>query len=571
MQFNNKNKGPLLNKFYEVQSDKYKDKENSFSLEFFDFQNITTSQRTGKKVFIIEKKDFPIFDKPTYLKSIFNISIVNLNKSYIYSSLNEVQNLISQKKEFLFVNEEYLKINNYRPNEYKGKEVILYESENKKFLIFPSETENINILEIYQNYSNLTQENVENQNNENNISLNNIISDQFPNNNKKEINVKSEEMILKSLILLYAFEEHFLQLMNSPITIESDIREYYLINKKWVDVYKSKYSYQNIISKLNYFEIPFSYKEDLKDLDIIVTNISKDTNFISILNEIEKSINNNIDYLSNEENFIPSFEVNKINKNSQIEIPIGFFLVPEQLFDLFFKGIKFYKYPKKYYKYRKYDHILYSYLLFENKNVLDLSYIFIYNDPTKFNDEIRDHIKGKGFINYIINRQLEYNVSSEFLKIKDENSVIGNYKICKSISIDNNLINQIKIKNSIDKYKSIYLYYIEFISNLFTLKDNKITISNINDIDKINCFPVLIVKEELLVKYKKLLLFKQIKALLEIKNKEEYDIYEKDLLEQLLNYDDFESISNDVKYNFEILEQSEINDYLNKITFLFFV
>ena len=233
MQFNNKNKGPLLNKFYEVQSDKYKDRENSFSLEFFDFQNITTSQRTGKKVFIIEKKDFPIFDKPTYLKSNFNISIVNINKSYIYSSLDEVQNLISQKKKFLFVNEEYLKINNYRPNDYKGKEVILYESENKKFLIFPSETENINILEIYKNYSNLTQENVENQNNENNISLNNIISDQFPNNNKKEITVKSKEMILKSLILLYAFEEHFLQLMNSPITIESDIREYYLINKKW--------------------------------------------------------------------------------------------------------------------------------------------------------------------------------------------------------------------------------------------------------------------------------------------------------------------------------------------------
>ena len=213
MQFNNKNKGSLLNKFYEVQSDKYKDKDNSFVLEFFDFQNITTSQRSGKKVFIIEKKDFPIFVKPTYVKSNFNI--LNLNKSYIYSSLNEVQNQKNKKKEFLFVNEEYLKINNYRPNEYKGKEVILYESENKKFLIFPSETENINILEIYKNYSNLTQENVENQNNENNISLNNIISDQFPNNNKKEINVKSKEMILKSLILLYAFEEHFLQLMNN--------------------------------------------------------------------------------------------------------------------------------------------------------------------------------------------------------------------------------------------------------------------------------------------------------------------------------------------------------------------
>ena len=154
MQFNNKNKGSLLNKFYEFQSDRYKD--NSFALEFFDFQNITISQRSGKKVFLIEKKDFPIFDKPVYLKSNFNKNILNLNKSYIYSSLNEVKNLISQKKEFLFVNEEYLKRNNYISNEYKGKEVILYESENKIFLIFPSETENINILEIYKNNSNLT-------------------------------------------------------------------------------------------------------------------------------------------------------------------------------------------------------------------------------------------------------------------------------------------------------------------------------------------------------------------------------------------------------------------------------
>jgi len=67
MQFNNKNKGALLNKFYEFQSDRYKDKDNFFALEFFDFQNITILQRFGKKVFIIEKKDFPIFVKPVYL------------------------------------------------------------------------------------------------------------------------------------------------------------------------------------------------------------------------------------------------------------------------------------------------------------------------------------------------------------------------------------------------------------------------------------------------------------------------------------------------------------------------
>ena len=516
------------------------------------------------------------------MKSNFYKNILNLNKSYIYSSLNEVKNLISQKKEFLFVNEEYLKRNNYSSNEYKGKEVILYESENKKFLIFPSETENINILEIYKNNSNLTQENEENQNNENNNSLNNIISDKFPNNNNKENNVKNKEMILKSLILLYAFEEHFLKLMNSPITIESDIKEYYLINKEWVDVYKSNYSYQNFISKLNYFELSFSYKEDLKDLDIIITNISKDINFISILNEIEKSINNNIDYLSNEENFIPSFEANKIDQITTAQCPINFILVPEMLFDLFFKGIKKYQYSKQNYKYhsligdyvlfirnKKYDNIFYSYLLFEIKNILELLYIFIYNDSTKFNDEIKEQIKGKGFINYIINRQLKYKVSSEFLKLKDENTVIGNYKVCKSISIDHNLINKIETQNSLDKFKDIYLYYNKFMSNLFGLKDNKITISNINDIDQNNCISILIVESELLINYKEQLLFKQIEKLLKIKNNEEYDMYEKYLMEQLLYYHDFKSISDDIKHHFFILNQSEINSYLSIKTFSF--
>ena len=220
-------------------------------------------------------------------------------------------------------------------------------------------------------------------------------------------------------------------------------------------------------------------------------------------------------------------------------------------------------------KNKKYDNIFYSYLLFENKNILELLYIFIYNDSTKFNEEIKEHIKGKGFINYIINRQLQYKVSSEFLKLKDENSVIGNYKVCKSISIDHNLINKIETQNALDKFKDIYIYYNKFISNLFNLKDNKITISNINEIDQNNCISILIVEAELLIHYKELLLFKQIETLLKIKNKEQYDLHEKHLLEQLLNYHDFKSISDDIKHNFFILKQKEINSYLNKTTLSF--
>ena len=568
-----------LNNFSEFDSDK------SFKLEFSDFQNITTSQKSGKKVFIIEKtKFYNMINKislPNKIKKTFIIK-----KSKIYSSLKDVQNLFSQKKELLIVDEEYLKNHNYKENEYKGKEVIFYESENKNCLIFPSETENISILEIYNknNYS-LTQENEERQNNENNNSnnnsLNNINNDQIANDTKKENDNENKEMILKKLILLYIFEEQFIQLMNSSIIDES----YYLINKKWIDCFKSN-SYQHFISKLSDFEEFFNNKDNLIDIDIdnIVTNIAKDTNLISVLNEIEKSINNNIEYLSKEENFIPSLKEIKIGQNFKIKCPMHFILIPEKLFDLFFKEIKISIYAKKDYKYntmigdnalfirnKKYDNILYTYLMFDNKNILELSYIFMYNDSTKLEDEVREHIKGKGFINYIINRQLQYKVSSEILELKDENSVIGNYIICNSISINDNLINKIKIKNSFDKCKNIYFSYKEFISNLFKLKDNKITISSINDIDKNNCFSVLMVIGKNMRKYKKMLLFEEIEKLLGIKDKEQNENFEEYIIEKLLNNKfDFKSISEDVKYNFHILDKLELNKQLNKANASFF-
>ena len=53
-------------------------------------------------------------------------------------------------------------------------------------------------------------------------------------------------MIFKNLILLYAFEKNFKELMKIHIKDEYDINEYYLINRNWINMYKNNYNFENL-------------------------------------------------------------------------------------------------------------------------------------------------------------------------------------------------------------------------------------------------------------------------------------------------------------------------------------
>ena len=303
----------------------------------------------------------------------------------------------------------------------------------------------------------------------------------YPYKGIKLINPDINNIFLKNGALLYEeikglilYEKYFNKINKENLSSKLSLflNELYLIPIKESDIPKSKN------------KIIFEFKEDIEIInDFLKGNgVEKINNF---KNEFLEYINvfNDFHYIHGdlwEENMIISedyqdligivdfdnFSIGDIAKDYATLLDLGFDFINilinknEKCIknrDEFVKRIKLYEYSKKYYKYhsligdsalfiqnKKYDNIICTYLLFENKNILELSYIFVYNDSSKFIDEVKEHIKGKGFINYIINRQLQYKVSSEFLKLNDENSVIGNYKICKTISLDHNLINKNK-------------------------------------------------------------------------------------------------------------------------------
>ena len=549
----NNSKNPNINKADE-NSDKL------FELKFTDFQHNVLSENFGKEVYIITE-EYKVGKNSLYQSKYFKI----------HSTLNHVKNLFGKKIEFYLVNKEFLEKNRIAPNEYVEKEVIFYESKNKKFLIFPKEKNNNNILEIKKKIL----ENKDNNNKEELIP--------FPKENiNEEKYVENNEMILKKLILLYAFEKQFLQLMKLPIKDEFEVNEYYLINKNLIDNYYKIDIYQKYILPLlndiqKQLDYPLSYKGYFINIENIINYLTKETNISVYINEIVKLININNDVISNEENFIPKFNEKEIGVGEKAQYPIEFILVPEKIFDLYFKGIKASKHQKDDYKFntligsnvlfiqnKKYNNKFNSYLLSENSNRLEMSYQFIYNETKKFYHEVREFIKGKDFINYIIERQLEYNKLSTYLELLEKDSKIGSYINFNPFLCD--IIKKYKTKQCFYKCQNIYSTYEEIIPNLLKLKDKNIFLSNdINNMNNFDFYPIFIVIGENWKEYEKLLLFDHMKTLSQDKNKEQS---ENTFIQKLLNNHnnlDFKSLSNYIKKSLTIIDQMTIDNYSKNI------
>ena len=555
---NNMENKPLNKNFITPCSDNNNENNDTLiEFQFSDFQNKKVlSEKLGKEVYVIIEKyqiDLNTSEQKKYYK--------------FYSTLKEIKELIEKKIEFYLVNKEFLEKNIIAQNEYIGKEIIFYESENKKCLIFPKENNINNILEIIDENNFNSNENIMND------KLKNIDnnSDGERENINEEKYVENKEMILKKLILLYAFEKEFIQLMKSPIKDEYDVNEYYLINKNWINMYKTEY-YQNYICPfLNNMEKQnnksLSYKGYLINIESIINYLKNTQNFQLYLNEIEKSINKN-NVLPKEGNFIPKFNEQKLNANEKVQYPIEFILVPEKLFDLFYKGIEASKYKKDDYKYnvligdnvlfiqnKKYITIFNCYILSENNNRLEISYLFIYNESNKLYREVREFIKGKDFINYIIERKLEYHQVSKFHKLLEESNQIGCYINYNSSLYD--IVKKYIAKQCFYKCKNIYSHYNDFITNLLKLKDNKINLSNgINNMSNIDYQPVFVVTGDIWKQYEKYFLFDHLKILFLDINKEQY---ESNIIQQLINQNfnlDFKSIK-----NINIVDYKTIDNY----------
>ena len=191
-----------------------------------------------QKCYIIQENNFKKLMKEYNKFKGANINAINAT-TIMSSSSNSLQikldmNTIINLKDFYIVNKEFL---NYAGKEkilYEQQNIYFYKKENKIYLLFPEETNEKNILEI-----------IDLTNKDNNICLNKI-----PENSKEnDINYQKEK-IFKKCLLLTAFENDLFKLMEKPIDdLYDDIKEYYLINQNWLNIYKSNYT--NLFNQIN--------------------------------------------------------------------------------------------------------------------------------------------------------------------------------------------------------------------------------------------------------------------------------------------------------------------------------
>ena len=145
-------------------------------------------------------------------------------------------NTILTLNEFYIVNKEFLKYLGSERKLYEKQNIYFHQKDNKIYLLFPNEPKENNVLEI-----------VDLNNKDNKFGLN-----IFPENSKESDIIYKKEKIFQKCLLLTAFENDLLKLMEKPIDdVFNDIKEYYLINQNWLNVYK--YIYRDIFIEIKKF------------------------------------------------------------------------------------------------------------------------------------------------------------------------------------------------------------------------------------------------------------------------------------------------------------------------------
>jgi len=513
---------------------------------------------TPTKKYLISQQDFDKLNSANQINNIQNGPNYQNNgsdKIIFYSKLGDLNNNSEPKIELCLVNEEFIRANFIDINSCQNEFVCLYKIVNKYYLYFQDNE----ILEI-PNSSN------------NSIKVKNV---HMAPEESHEIN---NENILEQMILLYANDQDFNKSLESKIIDEYDTKEFYLINKDWIENYKNQNYFKEIGKILEKIGFNYSYKGFCLNVKYIVKNEK--------FRKIKKNINvkgKKSDFFM-EENFYPNAyndEFSKIKKIENNVCPKNFALVPKNLFDLLYREIdKSGKYSKDDYKYntlignntlfiqdKNTNSIFYSFNPDEN---LLLDYIFILNEEISFYNEIVRYIKDNGLEKYINKRKIKHNSEEMIHKLKDEeNNNIGEIVIFSKLN--ENDIKRNKIRNKLNEYEKYYNYYNQFISNFNTIKENNFCEYDFNDIFNIfkennnDFLKVGIVLNSELEYLLNILYFNQIEKLQKNKNKQNFKNIEEETINELLNY---ECNCEDPKYfidkHLDLYDSSDFDDNKNK-------
>jgi len=465
----------------------------SFS-QLIDDENLNYELRNQsmQKIYVISREDFNNGIK--YLKEknensyFFNVDDkLDIN---FYTRANQIEK--QDNLDLILVNEQFLRLLEIEEKEYEDKNIFYITLNKRYYLYFPYDKNS-----IYE-----------------------LFKDKTIEKNKDSI----KENILKKLILLYANEKYFMELFTAPIKDEYDTKEYYLINKNWIEEYKNKFNFDNVKKELENMNLDeLSYKGFCYNLENFAK--SEKLSKIKINNLKDKSAEMNFHLLIQQiQNYI---------------CPKEFILLQENLFDLFYEDIiKDKLRSKNDYKFNLLlgDNILFIqdnnnklvFYLFTLDKTYELNYIFQFENSNLFYNEVKMFIKGKGLYNYIAERKIKYQKNLINNNLLDEKgNIIGKYIIFKKIGKD--IIDKAKMKIILNKNIELYKKFEKFNDQIMFSNDNQMNLDNINEIyskyknNSLIFIKVGVVLEEDLIKLENDLYFNEIKEIIENKDNKESD------------------------------------------------
>ena len=512
--------------------------------------NCELRNQSMKKVFIISREDFDrgikhLKENNKINKFFFGLDEIEIN---FYTKANQIEN--NQDLDFIIVNEKFLLLLEINEKEYEDNNIFFITFNKRYYLYFPND--NHYILELF--------------------------NDETNEKNKNSL----KENTLKKLILLYANEKHFMELLGTPIKDEYDINEYYLINKNWIEEYKNKFNFKDIKKALDNMNLDdFSYKGFCYNLE----NLAKKDNLSKIKINDLKDENDfykeyNFHYLKNKQIF------KNIAQIQNYICPYEFIPLQENLFDLFYEDIIKEKFSSKNdYKFKILfgDNILFIqdnnnnlvFYLFTLDKTYELNFIFKFDNSNIFYNEVKMFIKGKGLYNYLNKRNIDYqNKSKSNDLLNEKGEIIGQYISFKKID------NKTKMKLILNQNKELYKKYQIFKDKVMFINDNQMNLDDTNDIyEKYKNKNLFFINVGIILqdKFRKLendLFFNEIKEIMQIKDNRESEEKLNEIVNKFYkkveNYDvnnlfshldicDYNDIDNNNNYKYNLIDIHELN------------
>ena len=496
-------------------------------LEHIHFYN---SLNTSSYVNVIPKEF-----KPVYIisQNLLNNKVIDINKlmnnqlsqeeknalNFINRS-DEILSLKQNKKEFFIIDNLMLPNLGFQENMIGQAHIYFFKyNSSEKYLIFSKE--------------------------------NKILKIQFEKNSILSINNDIKTDIISCLILLYTNEKELKKKFDSNIIDEYDLKKYYLVNKKWIETFKSIFNYNEVCKILSkcYYNYN-SYNGYVKNIESFF-ELSELTNIVQNINEIPNCLKNEIKLYPDMDNSLKEYQC-----------PVNFELVPKSLFNLLKQITKSIdeRDPSK----LKYKILIGNSTLYIQDNH-NSNYFYIYSGYKNslltiinyfkekyFYLDINKYLKKENMLYYIAKKNVDINKIDIPQDIYAGNKGLG--KLILKYKFTEKLINdQIKNKNY-----SIYKNYKNFQKSILNLQRNNIDLSNNNYIYNIEILlskrelkylPVYLIEENQMNYCKKNLSFENFDLI--------ENIIDENLKKNMMNQFKPDNLNNNI--NIEIISEYKIN------------